>query len=151
MLGICNGYQSQICLTSDNQRFGGLWIQLGGVRGELNFLPKVRSVKRVFELLPRPHRRLVFPIGFDGEHPDASGLLLEFSKLGTQMLVFLLKLAKMSGHLSFRLKTTNRICEILKVYTGTDADEEHRPVVLERSPRVEDLGFRHGCCDRTDF
>src|SRR5512134_1391031 len=93
--GISDGHQTQIGLTSDDERFSRLWIQLGSLGGELDFLPEVRSLKRSVELLSGAYHRFRFSAGLNHEHASAFGLLLQFFQLGAEMQVFLLKLTKM--------------------------------------------------------
>src|SRR4029078_4360096 len=90
-------------------------IQLCGIGSELNLFPEVRRLERRFELLSGPHDRFWLPARIDRQHSDACGLLLEFTKLGAEMLVFLLKLTEMSGELGLRLKPANRITQVLEI------------------------------------
>ena len=112
-LGICDGHEAQVRLASDDQGFGGVWIELNSIGGELYFLPEVRSLKRSFEMLFGAYYRLWLSAGLNHEHADTSRLLLEFFQLSAEVLVFLLKLSKMFRYLSLRLKPANGICQVV--------------------------------------
>jgi hypothetical protein len=87
----------------------------------------------------------------DGNSPHTGRSGPEFVELSLEFCIFALKPTEMLGKTLFGLPPLNRCLEVVQVHDGADTDIKAWSIIVEETPRFQDVSFSYRGSNSTDF